>query len=98
MMGAVVRRMSTVGLAAAIALVVAGFILGGYMDATAASAVPGMSFLMRQPKGLRIALELLVGVPIAFGVAIYAVAEVIELGWFLSAPIRKLSAAMRGGR
>jgi hypothetical protein len=76
----------------------AGFILGGYMDATGASAVQGMSFLMGQPKPLRVALELLLGVPIAFGVAIYAVAELIELGYFLSAPIRKLSAAMRGGR
>jgi len=33
--------------------------------------------------------------PIAFGVALYNVLETMDLLWFLSTPIRKLSAAAR---
>ena len=49
------------------ALVVAGFILGGYLDATGASSIPGLPWLMHQTRPLRVVIEVLVGVPIAFG-------------------------------
>ena len=83
------------GLAAIVALVVAGFILGGYLDATGASSIPGLPWLTHQPKPLRIVIELVVGVPIAFGIALYIVLETVDLLWFLSTPIRKLSASAR---
>jgi hypothetical protein len=34
-----------------------------------------------------------IGVPIAFGVALYILLETVDLLWFLSTPIRRLSAA-----
>jgi hypothetical protein len=40
-------------------------------------------------------IELVIGVPIAFGVALYIVLETMDLLWFLSTPIRKLSVAAR---
>jgi len=89
------RRFVGLGLAAFIALVVAGFILGGYLDATGASSIPGLPWLMHQPKPLRIVIELVIGVPIAFGVALYVILETMDLLWFLSTPIRKLSAVAR---
>lgn len=89
------RRFAGLGLAALVALVVAGFILGGYLDATGASSIPGFPWLMHQPKPLRIVIELVIGVPIAFGVALYILLETVDLLWFLSTPIRKLSAAAR---
>ena len=89
------RRFVGLGLAALVALVVAGFILGGYLDATGASAIPGLPWLTRQPQPLRLVIELVVGVPIAFGIALYIIFETVDLLWFLSTPIRKLSAAAR---
>jgi len=50
---------------------------------------------MHQPQPLRIVIELVVGVPIAFGVALYIVLETVDLLWFLTTPIRTLSAATR---
>jgi hypothetical protein len=91
----VVRRFLGLGLGALVALVVAGFILGGYLDATGASSIPGLPWLMRQPQPLRVVIELVIGVPIAFGVALYIVLETVDLLWILSTPIRKLSAAAR---
>jgi hypothetical protein len=89
------QKFVRIGLAALVALVVAGFILGGYLDATGASSIPGLSWLMHQPQPLRIVIELVVGVPIAFGVALYVVLETVDFLWFLSTPIRKFSAAAR---
>ena len=89
------RKVVAIGLGALVALVVAGFILGGYLDATGASSIPGLPWLMRQPHPLRVAIELVIGIPIAFGVALYIVLETADLVWFLSTPIRKLSAAVR---
>lgn len=89
------RRFVGLGLAAFIALVVAGFILGGYLDATGASSIPGLPWLMHQPKPLRVVIELVIGVPIAFGVALYITLETMDLLGFLSTPIRKLSAVAR---
>lgn len=68
-----------IGLAALVALVVAGFILGGYLDATGASSIPGLPWLMRQPQPLRVVIELVIGVPIAFGIALYIVLETADL-------------------
>jgi len=89
------RRFIGLCLAALIALVVAGFILGGYLDATGAASIPGLPWLMHQPRPLRIVIELVIGVPIAFGVALYVILETMDLVWFLTTPIRKLSAASR---
>jgi len=89
------RKVVGIGLAALVALVVAGIILGGYLDATGASSIPALPWLMHQPQPLRIVIELVVGVPIAFGIALYIVLETMDLLWFLSTPIRKLSAAAR---
>jgi hypothetical protein len=91
----VMRRLVGLGLAALIALVVAGFILGGYLDATGASSIPGMFEFMRLPKPARIVIELVIGVPIAFGVALYLILETAELLWFLGTPIRWLFAEVR---
>jgi hypothetical protein len=88
------RRFVGLGLAALVALVIAGFVLGGYLDAGATS-IPGVPWLIRQPQPIRVAVELVVGVPIAFGVALYVILETMDLLWFLSAPIRRLSAAVR---
>lgn len=91
----VMRKFVGIGFAAVVALVVAGFILGGYLDATGASAIPGLPWLMHQRQPLRIVIELVIGVPIAFGIALYIVLETADLLWFISTPIRKLSAAAR---
>src|SRR5437773_11699308 len=63
----VMRKFVGIGLAALVALVVAGFILGGYLDATGASSIPGLPWLIQQPQPVRIVIELVIGVPIAFG-------------------------------
>jgi hypothetical protein len=89
------RRLVGIGLAALIALVVAGFILGGYLDATGASSIPGVSELMRLPKAVRIVIELVIGVPIVFGIALYFILETADLLWFLGTPIRWISAEVR---
>jgi len=89
------RKFVAIGLAALVALVVAGFILGGYLDATGASSIPGLTWLLHQPHPLRDVIELVIGVPIAFGIALYLVVETTDLLWFLSTPIRKLSATAR---
>ena len=89
------RKLVGIGIAALVALVVAGFVLGGYLDATGASSIPGLSWLIHQPKPLRIVIEFVIGVPIAFGIALYIVLETVDLLWFLSTPIRKMSAAAR---
>ena len=89
------RKFVAIGLAALVALVVVGFILGGYLDATGASSIPGLPWLMHQPQPLRVVIELAIGVPVAFGIALYVVLETVDLLWFLSTPIRKLSAAAR---
>jgi len=91
----VMRKFVGIGLAALVALVVAGFILGGYLDATGASSIPGVPWLVHQPQPVRIVIELVIGVPIAFGIALYIVLETVDLFWFLSTPIRKLSAVTR---
>lgn len=89
------RKFVAIGLAALVALVVAGLILGGYLDATGASSIPGLPWLMHRPQALRVVIELVIGVPIAFGIVLYVVLETVDLLWFLSTPIRKLSAAAR---
>lgn len=89
------RKFVGFGLAALVALVVAGFILGGYLDATGASSISGLAWLTRQPRPLRILIELVIGVPVAFGIALYIVLETADLIWFLSTPIRKMSAVAR---
>ena len=89
------RSFVGLGLAALVVLVVAGFVLAGYLDATGATSIPGVPWLIRQPQPIRVAIELVIGVPIAFGTALYVILETMDLLWFLSAPIRKLSAAAR---
>jgi hypothetical protein len=48
-----------------------------------------------EPYTIRRVIELVIGIPIAFGTALYVVLETVDLLWFLSTPIRKLSAAAR---
>jgi hypothetical protein len=67
-----------------------GFVIGGYIDATGASAIPGMSELLNWPRPLRIVIELVVGFPIVFGIALYGILETADSLWFLSTPFRKL--------
>ena len=50
---------------------------------------------MHQPQPLRVVIEVVVGVPIAFGIALYVVLETMDLLSFLDTPIRKLSASTR---
>lgn len=50
---------------------------------------------MRLPKPARIVVELVIGVPIVFGIALYLILETADLLWFLSTPIRWLSAQVR---
>ncbi len=92
----VLRRAVGVGVAALVGLVVAGFILGGYLDASGATSIPGVTQLMRLPKAVRTLIELVIGVPIAFGIALYFTLETAELLWFLGTPIRWLTAEVRG--
>lgn len=89
------RRLVGLGLAGLIALVVAGFILGGYLDVSGATSIPGVSQLMHLPKPLRIVIELVIGVPIVFGITLYVILETVDLLWFLSSPIRWLLAEAR---
>ena len=76
--------------AALVSLVVAGFVLGGYMDATGASSIPGLGLLARLPTPLRLAIEIAIGAPIAFGIALYAITQTLELLMFIASPARKL--------
>lgn len=89
------KKLIGFGVAGLVALVVAGIILGGYLDATGSSSIPGLTWLGHMPRLLRILIELVVGVPIAFGIALYVIFETIDLLWFLSSPIRKLSRRAR---
>ena len=54
---------------------------GRPLDAGATS-IPGVPWLIRQPQPIRVAVELVVGVPIAFGVALYVILETMDLLWF----------------
>jgi hypothetical protein len=63
----VMRNFAGIGLAALAALVVAGFILGGYLDATGATSIAGLPWLMHQAQPLRIVFELVIGLQIEFG-------------------------------
>ena len=89
------KRLIGFGIAALVAVVVAGLILGGYLDATGSSSIPGLTWLTHLPKLLRIVIELIIGVPVAFGIALYVIFETVDLLWFLSTPIRKLSRTAR---
>ena len=82
------------GGAALIALVVAGFILGGYLDAGGAT-IPGVGWLGHLPRLLRIAIEIVIGVPLAFGVALYAISQLLEFVMLVSWPFRKIFEALR---
>ena len=82
--------------AAGVALVVAGFVLASYLDASGATSIPGFELLSRVPRPARLAVEIFIGVPLAFGAALYVILETIELLSFLTSPIRKLFARATG--
>lgn len=88
------KRWTVIAGAAVVALVVAGFILGGYMDASGASSIPGLGVLARLPTPLRLAVEIAVGVPLAFGIALYAITQTLEFLMFITSPVRKLVGAV----
>jgi len=85
-----------VGGAVAAALVVAGFIVAGYWDATGEVAIPGLGAFWALPRPLRILVEIIVGVPLAFGAASYLLTQVLEMLWLVSWPFRKLVQVLRG--
>lgn len=89
------RRVIALGLAALVALVLGGFILGGYLDATDATAIPGVSQLKQLPKPVRVVIEVVIGIPIAFGFALYVILETADLLSFLSTPFRMIWGAVR---
>ena len=84
--------------AALITLVVAGFILGGYLDASGATWIPGVSWLAHLPRPVRIAIEVVVGAPVAFGVALYAITQLLEFVMLITWPFRKLLEVVRSER
>jgi hypothetical protein len=79
-----------------IAMVVAGFILAGFWDANGGLDLPGMSAFWALPRPLRILLEIVVGVPMAFGAALYLITQLLEFLWLVSWPFRKIAQAVRG--
>jgi hypothetical protein len=89
------KRFALVGLAILVALIVAGFILPGYMDTSGATSVPGVGLLHRLPRAARILIEVVIGMPLAFGAALYVLTGVLELLSLLSWPLRKLVALAR---
>jgi len=84
--------------AALIALVVVGFLIGGYLDASGATSIPGASWLGHLPRSLRLAIEIVVGVPVAFGVALYAISQLLEFLAMVTWPFRKLAESVRSQR
>ena len=82
-------------IAALVALVVAGFILAGYWDATGVPLVPGYDAFRALPRPARILIEIVAGVPLAFGAAIYVVSQLFEMLWLLSWPVRKVMNLLR---
>jgi hypothetical protein len=84
------KQVLVVGVAALCALVVAGFILAGYMDATGASSIPGIWLLRRLPHPVRIVVEIVIGVPLALGAALYVISQLFEMLWVVSWPVRKV--------
>lgn len=98
------RRLGTItggslvalGGASIVALVVAGFVLGGYMDAAGEVLVPGFTYLARLPTPVRLVLEIAVAIPIVFGVALYFITAWIEFLLVLSWPFRKFVSIIRG--
>ena len=89
------NRWVAVGCASVVALVVAGFILVGYLDVTNATTIPGVSGLSHWPKPLRVAVEIVVGVPVGFGIALYVILEWADFFMFVTSPIRALIRAIR---
>jgi hypothetical protein len=93
-----------VGVIAAIAgsvlinLVLAGFILGGYLDASGATWIPGVSWLLQLPPPVRTAIQVVVGVPVAFGVALYVITQLLEFVVLITWPFRKLAEVVRNER
>jgi hypothetical protein len=73
------------------ALVAAGFILAGWWDATGQVTVPGAHAFWSLPRQLRVGIELVLGVPLAIGAALYFITQTAEFLWTLSWPLRKLT-------
>lgn len=92
----VVGSVAAAAAAVVIALVVAGFILAGYLDASGATSIPAVGWLVRLPRSIRLIVEILVGVPLAFGAALYVFTQLIELAWLVLWPVRKAIHAVAG--
>jgi hypothetical protein len=92
--GAITAAVAVLG-AGVITLVIVGFIVAGYLDAAGASSVLGVGWLASQPRPLRLAIEVVIGLPIAFGAALYVITQLIELAWLVSWPFKKVMTAIR---
>ena len=81
-------RFIGLGFAGLVALIVAGFILGGYLDATGSSSIPGLPWLTHQPRPLRVVIELAVGIPVAFGVFVFGFpSSILGVAFNLNLPL-----------
>ena len=89
------KRTATGLVAVFVALVVAGFILAGYWDATGSALIPGYDAFKALPRAARIAIEVAIGVPLAFGAALYFITQLAEFLWLVSWPFRKVVALLR---
>src|SRR5207249_461889 len=69
-----------------VALTVAGFIAAGVWDSTGEVALPGLSAFWSLPRAARILVEIVVGVPLAFGAALYFITQALEFLWQVSWP------------
>lgn len=95
MSGLVVRNALIAVLACAVALTVAGFIAAGVWDATGELALPGLRAFWSLPRPARILVEIVIGVPMAFGAVLYFITQTLEFLWLVSWPFRKLAATVR---
>jgi len=86
--GRPMRRVVSILALMVIALVVVGFLAALLMDnfgiTPSSSAIAAFHAI---PKPVRIAMEIVIGVPIVVGFVAYFVLEFFELGWFITRPI-----------
>ena len=68
------------------------------MAASGTTSILGVSWLGHLPRPVRIAIEIVVGVPLAFGVAAYVISQLLEFVMMVTWPFRKLAEAVRSQR
>lgn len=73
--------------AVVLGLVMAGFVSAAVLDGTNVPTSPVTDAIARLPMGVRIALVLIVGAPLAIGACLYVIVEVLDLLGFVTSPI-----------